>query len=85
MNDLALQIGRVDRVGVDNANVSDAGGRQIEQNGRAQSAGANHQYGRVAQGQLAAHAYLRQDQVARIALDFGVGQDIAVLIRSCRR
>ena len=49
VQDLALQIGQLDFVGIDDAQSSDAGGSKIKSRGRTQPAGADDQHARLAQ------------------------------------
>ena len=44
VEDLALQVRRVDGVGVDEAERADAGRREVERRGRAEAAGAEEQH-----------------------------------------
>ena len=53
VRDLALQIGKADRVEIDDADRADPGRRQIEQDGAAKPARADHQHARRAQFGLA--------------------------------
>src|SRR5215831_8801695 len=69
MDDLALQIGLVDDVEVDDAQRADAGSSQVQQGGRAESPGANAEHLRVLQPLLARHPDVRDDQMPGIALD----------------
>ncbi len=74
MQDLALQVREVDGVVVDHAQRADPGGGQIEQQRRAEPAGADHQHSGIEQFGLPLLADLRQDQVAGIAVDLCVGE-----------
>ena len=67
VDDLALEVGDVDHVVVDDAELADAGGRQVERGRRAEPAGAEQQHLRVEQLELALDADLRQQHVARVA------------------
>ena len=68
VGDLALEVGEVDDVVVDDAERADPGGGQVERGGRAEAAGAEQQHLRVEQLHLALEADLRDQQVARVAL-----------------
>ena len=68
MDDLALQVGDVDDVVVDDAERADAGGGEVERGRRAQAAGAEQQDLGVEQLPLALDADLGQQEVARVAL-----------------
>ena len=81
MDDLALQVGEIDRVVVDHAQGADAGGGEILQQGRAKPAGAEHQHARGDQPRLADAADLGQHDMPRVPADlhFGhVGQRVMV-------
>ena len=65
---LALQVGEVDDVVVDDAERADAGGREVERGRRAEAAGAEQQHLRVEQLRLALGADLGEQQVAAVAL-----------------
>ncbi len=68
MHDLALQVGQVDPVVVDDPDGSDPGGGEIEQHRRAEPAGADDQHARLQQPRLAFLADLVEDQMPGIAL-----------------
>jgi hypothetical protein len=74
MNNLALQIGRVDSIAIDDTNTANTGGCQVQERGRAQTTSSNHQYRRVAQRFLASYTDRVQDQVSRVASNFLVRQ-----------
>ena len=74
VDDLALQVGEVDLVVVDDAERADAGGGEVERGRRAEPAGAEQQHLRVEQLGLALEPDLRHEQVARVALALLVGQ-----------
>ena len=67
MDDLALQVGEVDLVVVAQGDAADAAGCQVERDGRAQPAGADHQRVRREQFLLAVDADLRQQDVPAVA------------------
>ncbi len=70
MDHLALQIRQRHDVIVDNAERADAGGGEIKQHRRAETAGADDQHARPAQRGLTRAAYLAQYDVARVTLQF---------------
>ena len=65
---LALQVGGVDHVVVDEADRADPGGGEVERGRRAEAAGAEQQHLRVQQLHLAVDPDLGQQRVARVAL-----------------
>jgi hypothetical protein len=67
VGDLAVQVGEVDPVVVDDAQGPDAGGGQVEHQGRAQAAGTDQQHLGIEQPGLADPADLGQHDVAGIA------------------
>ena len=80
MDDLPLQVGLVDGVGVHDADVAHAGGRQIHEAGGAQATGSDDQNGGILERLLAGHGDVRKYQVTRVAGNFGVGQ-LGVVLR----
>ncbi len=71
MDDLALQIGKRDHVVVDHAERADAGGGQIHQGRRAETAGADHQHGRLASARFRpGPPHLAQHDMAGVAFEF---------------
>ena len=74
VDDLALQVGEIDRVVVDDADAPDARGGEVHQHGRAEPARADHQHARGQQLLLALAAELGQDDVARVARQLLVGK-----------
>ncbi len=66
---LALEVGEIDDVEIDQADFADAGGGQIEPERRAQAAGADQQHLRGLELLLAFDADLGDDEVARVAED----------------
>jgi len=66
MNDLALKIGLINCVEIDDAKRPDAGRREIEQRRTAETTGADHQYARIFQPLLAVHSHIRNDQVTAV-------------------
>ena len=69
---LAVQVGELDVVVVDDPEAPDARAGQIERDRRAERARADHQHARVAQRDLAELRPLRQQQLARVALELVV-------------
>ncbi len=74
VDDLALQVGGVDHVEVDQAELPDPGGGQVHGVGGAEPAGADQQHPGVAQPQLPVHGHVGDDQVPRVAEDLVAGQ-----------
>src|SRR6266404_3109116 len=69
MDDLALQVGQVDPVGIGDADCPDPGGREVEQERRAETARTDDEHPRGEQPDLALLADLVEDQVAGVALE----------------
>ena len=67
MDDLALEVGGVDDVVIDDADRANASGSKVERRRRAESAGADHQDLGTEQLELASLANLRDHQVAAVA------------------
>ena len=67
VDDLALQVGLVDDVEVDDAEGADTGGGEVEQRRRAEAAGTDDEHLGVLQPLLPGHADVGDDQVARVA------------------
>ena len=67
---LSLQVRQRNGIVVDDAERADTGGGKILQNRRAEAAGADDKNARGLQLLLTRPADLRQDDVARVALDF---------------
>ena len=74
VDDLALQVGLLDDVELDDAQGADPGGGQIEQCRRAQPAGPDHQHPGVLQPPLAQHPDVGNEQVTAVAREFLAGQ-----------
>ena len=74
VDDLSLEVAGIDGVEVDEADRTDACGREIKGKRRAQPAGAYTQNLRSLQLLLALHTDLWQNQVPRVARDLIVGQ-----------
>ena len=68
MEDLALQVRRVDDVHVDDAERADAGGREVQRGGGAEAAGAEEEHLRLEQLLLARLADLGEEDVALVAV-----------------
>ena len=79
VRDLALQVGEVDRVVVDQRDAADAGRAEVQRHRRAQPAGADDQRMRGQQALLALDADLVEQDVARVAQQLVVGHG-----RDCR-
>ena len=71
---LALEIGVVHHVKIDEAERANTGGGQVECKRRAESAGADAQHARRLEFELSAHAHLGHDQMARVAENFIVAE-----------
>src|SRR5688500_11407887 len=67
MDDLALQVGYVDDVEVDDAESADSRCSQVQQTGRAQPAGTDEQHLRLCQPSLPLWTHFGHDEVARVA------------------
>ena len=67
MDDLALEVGLVDDVRVDDAERADSGGGEVERRGRAEPARADEQDACVEEALLALLADLRDQQVPAVA------------------
>ena len=74
VDDLPLEIVEADAVVVDDADLPDTGGGEIEQERRAEAAGADHQHLGVLQPLLSFAADLLQHQLALVALDLVRGE-----------
>jgi hypothetical protein len=77
MENLALQVGVIDHVKINDPERAHARGGKIKRKRRAQSAGADAEHARRLQFLLPIHANLRHDQMPRVAQDF-------VLVQCCR-
>jgi hypothetical protein len=69
VDDLALQVGLVDRVELDDAERADAGRGEVHENRRAEATGADSEHLCVLQPLLPVHPDVRDDQVAAVAAD----------------
>ena len=74
MDDLALQVGLVHHVEVDDAERAHTGRGQVEQRRRAQAAGPHDQDLRVLQPLLPGHPDVRDDEVPAVPGDLVDGQ-----------
>ena len=74
MDDLALQVGQVDRIVVDHADGADPGGGQVQQHGRSKPPGADDQNPARQQLGLADAADLFQQDVPGVAVDLILGK-----------
>jgi len=74
VEDLALQVGIIDGIEIDDADFADAGGGEVHGDGRTEAAGADAQDAGGFDLLLAAQAHFGQDQVPRIPPDFFVVQ-----------
>ena len=74
VDDLALQIGLLDSIELDDAQGADTGRSQIQQRRGTQSAGADHQHPGILEPQLRLGAEVRDDQVPAVAGDLIAGQ-----------
>ena len=70
MNDLALQVGQIDRVEVRQMQLTDAGGRQIQRNRRAETAETDDQYAAFFESQLAVDVDVLQQNLPTVAQQF---------------
>jgi hypothetical protein len=67
VEDLALDVGEVHDVEIDNAECADAGRRQVERQGRTQTARADAQHARLLQLLLPLQGHLGHDEVTAVA------------------
>lgn len=78
VEDLALEVGGIDGVVVDEADRADAGGGEVHGGGRAEGAGTDEEDGGVFQALLAFLSDVRDEDVAGIALEFLLGEGAAM-------
>ncbi len=78
VEDLALEVGEIDGVCVDEAESADAGCGEVEADGRAESAGTDAEDARCFEAFLSFERYFGHDEVPRVACDFVVGELDAV-------
>jgi hypothetical protein len=74
VEDLALQVGEVDRVGIGQRQLADAACCEVERRGTAEAAGADNQRGRSAQPLLPLDPDLGKEDVAAVAEELLVVQ-----------
>ena len=74
VDDLPLQIARVNHIEIDETESADAGCGQIQRKRRAQTARSHAEDARGLQLLLALHAHFGQDEVARVAGEIGGGE-----------
>jgi len=67
VEDLALQVGEVDPVRIDEGQAADAGGGEVERGGAAEAAGADDERARGAQLLLPLDTDLREEDVPAVA------------------
>ena len=67
VEDLSLEVGAVDEVAVDEGEVSDASGCEVEGGGGAEAAGAEEKDAGVEEGALSLFADLRDEEVSAVA------------------
>ena len=82
--DLALEIGEIHDIKIDESELADACRGEIQTQRRAKAAGADQQHFGVFQLELTVHADFRHDQVAAVAKNFFVGQRRGFGRRRCR-
>jgi hypothetical protein len=85
VGDLALQVGEIDGVGVDDRQRADAGAGEVERRRRAEAAGADHERLRAEQALLALDADAVEEDVARIAQELRVAQAVGRQRAAARR
>jgi hypothetical protein len=85
MCDLALQVGEVHRIRIDEREAADARAGEEQGDGRAEPAGTDHERARGAQALLAFDAYLVEEDVARVAQQVVVGHGASVAGNEKRR
>ena len=69
VQDLPLEIGQVDNVEIDNAELTHTRRRQIQRERRTEAAGPNREHSRRLQFQLPFHAHFGHDQMTAVAQD----------------
>src|SRR5690625_3300885 len=74
VDDLPLPVGKVDMIVIDNPQRADTAGGQIQKNGGAEAARANHRHPRLHQAPLSFVADLGHDQLTRVAFDLCVAE-----------
>ena len=79
-----MQVGRLEPVGVDDAEPADAGAGEVLQHRHAEAAGAHHQHGGGAQARLALRPDFAQRDLARVVRRGRVHMGCCVLMLVCR-
>src|SRR3954470_21553059 len=74
MKRLAMEVGELDDVGVDHAEVPYARGGEVHRSGRTERAEADDDHRSALQPLLSLAGPLRQDELARVALELEVGE-----------
>ena len=74
VDDLALEIGEIDGIEIDETEASNARGGEIHGDGGAESAGADAEDAGGFDALLAGEADFRENQVPRVAADFFIAQ-----------
>jgi hypothetical protein len=74
MEDLPLEVREIDGIEIDKPNGADAGGREIESHGRAQSSRSDQKHSRCLERALPVLPHLRQENVAAIANELFASQ-----------
>jgi hypothetical protein len=78
MQYLALEVGEVDRIELDEPQRADASRRKIERNGRPKTTGTNEEHTRPLKCTLAAFSDLRKENVAAVANEL-LSREVAVV------
>jgi hypothetical protein len=73
VDDLALKVGEIDHIVIDQSNVPNPRGCQVEGNGRSEASGADDQHRGSFELALPIQPYVWDEQVARVAQDFFMG------------
>ena len=74
VNNLTMQIGEIDGVEIDDADVADARRREVGEDRRAQSAGADDNDARGLELLLPLQRHLRHDEMASVTADLFIGK-----------
>src|SRR5690606_16699651 len=77
MNDLALQVRRIDDIEVDDVNRPHSRRGEVQQHRTPQPTSSHHQHPRPQQPPLSLPAHLRQDNMPRVAFDLLVGEALS--------
>src|SRR2546423_381252 len=78
VQNLALQIGKIDVVVINKANCAKSGRREVQRDRRAQSTGADQQHTRRFQTALSILAYLGQEKVPAVPHPLGAAKLVAI-------